>query len=192
MLRQILPVLLICLLSCSVKAQFIFQNIRWQDGLSAKEIRCLYKDDDGFLWIGSSNGLNRFDGAVVRQYKNTKGETSIYINAIHPFPGNDSLLLGTREGIRIFNKHTGSFRADKRFAALENEVISCIQPDDRNRLWIGTNKAVFVYDKNKLFTAAEIMPDAKKIAYQGFSVSAFAWDKSRNGFWVGGNKPYFI
>ncbi len=175
----------------SLKAQFIFQNLRWQDGLSAKEIRCLYKDNDGYLWIGTSNGLNRFDGAAIRQFKNSRYLNSLYINAVHPLSG-DSLLIGTRQGIRIFNKRTGEFTSDKRFAVLSSEIISCIKPDDANRLWIASSTGVWILDKGKLFTSTEFMPAAIKMERQGYTIAAFAWDKIRKGFWVGSDMPYFV
>ncbi len=87
-----LKIIIIILLFCapaSMKAQFIFQNLRWQDGLSAKEIRCLYKDNDGYLWIGTSNGLNRFDGAVVKQFKNTR-----YLTSLSNFHDEKSAIAG--------------------------------------------------------------------------------------------------
>lgn len=173
-------------------AQFIFQNLRWQDGLSAKEVRCLYKDSDGYLWIGTSNGLNRFDGAVIKQYKNTSFLTSLYINAIQPLQNPDSFLIGTRQGIRIFNRKTGVFITDKRFSSLNSEIISCIKPDDQQNLWIATSTQVFVYSKGKIFTAAEFIPALKKMQQQGYTIAAFAWDKNRRGFWVGSDEPYFI
>jgi ligand-binding sensor domain-containing protein/putative methionine-R-sulfoxide reductase with GAF domain len=187
--------LVIILLFCApmaTNAQFIFQNLRWQDGLSAKEVRCLYKDDDGYLWIGTSNGLNRFDGAVIRQFKNTKYLNSLYINAIHPLTGTDSLLVGTRTGIRIFNKNTGVFLADKRFAALNNEIISGIKPDPDNRLWISTGTGIFVFDNGKLLPIADYIPAAKIMQKQGYTIAAFVWDKIKKGFWVGSTEPYFI
>ena len=190
--KRILIILLIGLYPAVLKAQFIFQNIRWQDGLSAKEVRCLYKDVDGFLWIGTGNGLNRFDGAVIKQFKNSANLNNLYINSIYPFGGNDSLLIGTKQGVRVFNKRTGVFKIDNRFSLLDNEIISTIKPDDQNRLWIATGSSIFVFSKGKLWPVAELMPAAKVIIEQGFSVAAFAWDPVRKGFWVGGNTPYFI
>ncbi len=190
-----LKIIIILLMFCapaSMKAQFIFQNLRWQDGLSAKEIRCLYKDNDGYLWIGTSNGLNRFDGAVVKQFKNTRYLNSLYINAIHPLSGNDSLLIGTRQGMRIFNKRTGIFITDKRFAALNNEIISCIKHDGYGALWIASAAGVWIFDKGKLYTPAEFMPAAKPVKKQSYTIAAFEWDQMRKGFWVGANTPYFI
>jgi len=124
-MRKTLIILSFLLASLPMHAQFIFENLRWEDGLSAKEVRCLYRDDDGYLWIGTSNGLNRFDGAVVLQYKNTRHLNSLYINAIQPL-NTDSLLIGCRLGVRVFNKKTGAFTTDNRFAAVNNEIISSI------------------------------------------------------------------
>ncbi|MEO8769795.1 MAG: histidine kinase [Ferruginibacter sp.] len=191
MRNKILIILLFCVPMVS-RAQFIFQNLRQQDGLSAKEIRCLYKDNDGYLWIGTSNGLNRFDGAVIRQYKNTKYLNSLYINAILPISGNDSLIIGTRRGIRLFNKSTGEFISDTRFDTLNSEVISSIKQDGYNRIWIASGTGVWVFDKGKLFTAAEFMPSSAPMGKQNYSIGAFEWDPLRKGFWVGGDKPYFI
>ena len=187
---RILVILLLACTPITLRAQFIFQNLRWEDGLSAKEVRCLYKDNDGYLWIGTSNGLNRFDGAVIRQFKNTKHLNSLYINAIHPLAG-DSLLIGCRLGVRVFNKRTGTFTTDNRFLALNNEIISCIKPDEYGRLWIATSTQVFVFANGKLYTSAEFMPNAIKMARQGYTIAAFAWDKMRKGFWVGGDITYF-
>ncbi len=192
MRHKLLSMILFCAISMAARAQFIFQNLRWQDGLSAKEIRCLYKDHDGFLWIGTSNGLNRFDGAVIKQYKNSITQNNLYINAIQPIPGNDSMLIGTRQGIRIFDKRTGSFKIDSRFTALNNEKIEAIQTDDSLRLWIAAGSKLFVYDKGKLFPLIDIIPAAKSIASQLYSLGAFTWDNLRKGFWLGGNKTYFI
>lgn len=189
--RILVILFFICSPAC-IRAQFIFQNLRWQDGLSAKEVRCLYKDKDGYLWIGTSNGLNRFDGAVIKQFKNTKYLTSLYINAIYPLDNTDSFLIGTRLGMRVFNKRTGVFINDKRFAAISNEIISGIKPDDKNNLWIQTATGVYVFSNGKLFTAGDFLPAAKVMKKQGYTIAAFVWDKVKKGFWVGSDYPYFI
>ena len=172
-------------------SQFIFKNLRWQDGLSAKEVRCLHKDKDGYLWIGTANGLNRFDGAIVRQFRSITDAGSLYINSIYPL-NSDTLLIGTREGIRLFSKKSGDFLIDKRFDLLSKEVISCIKSDPYDRLWIATSSSVFVFENAKLKTAAEFMPNEQKLARQGYSIAAFDYDSVRKGFWVGGDVTYFI
>lgn len=183
--------LFLCLLPGLVSGQFIFQNLRISDGLSSKTVRCLYKDHDGFLWIGTTKGLNRYDGAVVRRYHSGTGIKDFYINAIQPF-GDSAIIIGTREGLKLFDKRAGAFCADHRFAALEDEDIISIQPDMYNRLWILTRSEVYVFGDGKLSFADELIPDASILHQGDYEISVMAWDNGRAGFWLGGRKTYFI
>ncbi|GGC12634.1 hypothetical protein GCM10011325_44370 [Dyadobacter sediminis] len=176
----------------STSAQFVFQNIREEDGLSAKEVRSLYSDKDGFLWIGTTNGLNRFDGASVKQYMGFRNEKNIFITSILPLSSNKELMLGTNNGIAIFNKLTGEFYRNKNFTNIENEIILAIRTDHKNRTWILTSKAVFLYANSKLNEAKAVIPSARVIRNRQFSSLAFIWDPHRKGFWLGGSNTYFI
>ncbi|WP_229211989.1 histidine kinase [Dyadobacter arcticus] len=175
-----------------LSAQSIFQNIKWQDGLSAKQVRCLYKDATGFLWIGTSNGLNRFDGAVVKRYKSGRHEKNLFINALHPIDGQDKLLLGLRQGVTIFDKKTATFSKDARFDALNNLTVVTIESDPLGRLWIGTTSRIFIFESGKLWPIAQLMPEASMFGSNDFFLSALVLDTARHGFWVAGRTPVFI
>lgn len=183
---------LFVLMPAVTSAQFIFQNLKFQDGLSEKEVRCLYKDSDGYLWIGASNGLNRFDGAIIRQYPSAVGTKKLYINAIHPIKNENYLLIGTKEGIRIFNKTNGSFIRDKRFSLLDKETVEVIKMDDQKRFWIVCTSKIFIFHEGRLFPAAALIPSLKTVQNPAFYFNGFVWDRLRRGFWVGGEKTYFI
>lgn len=183
---------LVLFLPVRVAAQFIFQNLKTADGLSAKQVRCLYKDTQGYLWIGTTKGLNRFDGAIVQAYPGIPGENALFINAIHPLSAETDLLIGTTKGLIIFNRQTGTYRHDPRFAVLERETILTIKPDGSNRLWIVTTSKLFILNQGKLLPAEQVIPETNLIHSQLFTVSAFVWDQRRQGFWVGGTRTYFI
>jgi ligand-binding sensor domain-containing protein len=107
----VLLLVVLCLFGGMLGAQTLFQNIRWQDGLSAKQVRCLHKDSSGFLWIGTSAGLDRYDGAVVERFRDADGGQKHFVNAILPFGGEDTLIIGLRRGILLFDKNPADFRA---------------------------------------------------------------------------------
>src|SRR4030095_416819 len=58
-------------LFCNIRAQqpqLHFENITTANGLSSNEITCFYQDHDGFLWIGTKYGLNRYDGKIFQTF----------------------------------------------------------------------------------------------------------------------------
>lgn len=193
MRQRFIFLLAFCLSPILLFGQTIFQNIKWQDGLSAKQVRCLYKDDTGFLWIGTNNGLNRYDGAVVKQYKHGPKQKNLLVNAIQPLGKGDTLILGLLNGVMLFNMSSGSFSKDSRFFALDQESIVTIKTDNVGRLWIGTSNRIYVYEKGKLLPLAAIVPSAAAMfGIPDYFLSGMVWDTIRNGFWIVGSKPYFI
>src|SRR5262249_35493346 len=71
LLRRLVIVLYMLLIAASSFSQpppFHFQNITTENGLSNNQITCIYQDHDGFLWIGTHFGLNRYDGSQVQTF----------------------------------------------------------------------------------------------------------------------------
>lgn len=193
-LRLALWLLLFVLSTHRVEAQFIFQNLNEDDGLLTKFSRCLYKDKDGFLWIGSADGLYRYDGNFVKRYAGISNER-IVTTAIQPIDKEANLLLGTPGGIRIFNRRSGSFNADVRFAALSKEPIAGIKKDGYGRLWILCDKKIFLFQNNTVTSVEQIVPGAGRLSDfepHLFNGGTFSWDSLRSGFWVGGKQCFFI
>jgi len=65
-------ILIVAFLLCgllSVRVQgYVFRNIIGSDGLSGLLVNTIYKDKDGFIWLGTDNGIDRFDGMRIRHY----------------------------------------------------------------------------------------------------------------------------
>ena len=70
MYRRILY--LLCLLSAPLslagQLPYIFRHLKVENGLSNNNVRTILKDSEGFLWIGTDNGLNRYDGYNFKVY----------------------------------------------------------------------------------------------------------------------------
>lgn len=83
-----------------------------QNGLSNNSVRCVYQDKKGFIWFGTYDGLNRYDGSEFKIFRNKIGDSSSlshnYIYTMHEDHFNN-LWVGTGQGISIYNNNTAKF-----------------------------------------------------------------------------------
>ncbi|MBU6157683.1 MAG: hypothetical protein KGP35_01515 [Bacteroidetes bacterium] len=82
------------------------------NGLSQNSITCIYKDKQGIMWIGTQDGLNRFDGYRFKVYKHDAKDTNSisdqFVLSIQEDGGNN-LIIGTRNGLNFFDKRKEIF-----------------------------------------------------------------------------------
>src|SRR5215510_4527486 len=67
--------------------QLSFIKYTVYDGLVANPVRCTFQDSKGFIWIGTYEGLSRYDGYKFRNYTTTNGLSHDFINAIYEVDG---------------------------------------------------------------------------------------------------------
>src|SRR5690606_5624489 len=104
---RIILILTIVLQSFIVFGNNLFKNYSVSEGLLHKTVYCITMDSDGFIWIGTSNGLSRFDGNSFYNFThNTTNKHSLQGTSIHKIiEGIDGKLwISTEKGIEIFNK----------------------------------------------------------------------------------------
>ncbi|MFN3793279.1 MAG: two-component regulator propeller domain-containing protein [Chitinophagaceae bacterium] len=93
-------------------AQDPLRVLSTRNGLSQNAVTCIYQDKKGFLWVGTQDGLNRYDGYQFKHYKhNPEDSSSIsdqFITAIAE-DGKGELWIGTRHGLNRFNSNTEKF-----------------------------------------------------------------------------------
>lgn len=109
-----------------------FYEISLKEGLSQTSVHDICRDYKGILWIGTSFGLNRYDGSQMRQYFNAGNDTtSISGNQIHFIKEDQSknLWIGTNQSVVRYNRESDNF---ERPNELKNIIIkSCYQLEDR-------------------------------------------------------------
>ena len=89
-----------------------FRNISIDSGLSDNMVLAIEKDKYGFIWIGTSEGLNRYDGYRFDIYRNHPDDpaslSSSFVNALY-LDSEGKLLVGTEKGLNIYDYKTDSF-----------------------------------------------------------------------------------
>jgi signal transduction histidine kinase/ligand-binding sensor domain-containing protein/AraC-like DNA-binding protein len=118
-----------------------FCNITNQEGLPTDEVTCIYQDKEGFIWIGTRDGLCRWDGYEIKTYKsdyhNPNLLTNNWVNCIAE-DQNNQLWIGTQWGVTILDKSTGRTRFVDR-KKLSNHIIYKILITEDHTVWIATN-----------------------------------------------------
>ena len=83
-----------------------------ENGLSNNFVRCIYQDKSGFMWFGTYDGLNRYDGYEFKifryNFKNNRTLINNWINAISE-DGKGNLWIGTRQGACVYQGLSNNF-----------------------------------------------------------------------------------
>ncbi|MCJ8272261.1 MAG: hypothetical protein MJK04_23030, partial [Psychrosphaera sp.] len=155
--RCILAVSCFFMSIATAQSQLKFETLSLQGGLLSPFVRLMVEDHNGFLWIGSQTGLQRFDGHQYKNYHNVSGDkSSLASNVISDLLVDDDnqLWVATKRGLNIYSQHTDQFRLfDFKLNAQESLVASQIrtlflqESEDENRLvWIGTHLGLTRFD----------------------------------------------
>jgi len=157
MLKQLI-IFLTLFLSLQTVAQksttIKFNKLTIKDGLSQSTINCVTQDSLGFIWIGTQDGLNRYDGYSFKVFKqNAHSRTGLkdsYINCIMQDYSNN-LWIGTQSGgLSKYILNESKLIHFNQFKELENANIKDLKIDEDSTIWIATAKqGVFHYNPNQ-------------------------------------------
>jgi len=125
-----------------------------EQGLSNNTVKAMAQDDDGFLWFGTQEGLNRFDGerfTAFFQRADGRGLPHDNVLQIIALPGRQ-LLVGTKGGLCLLNTHTLEFKPltlPRRPGEEKSDSTILILHRARDgQIWVGTGSGVHVLDKH--------------------------------------------
>jgi signal transduction histidine kinase/CheY-like chemotaxis protein/ligand-binding sensor domain-containing protein len=137
---------LLSVVSFAQQKNIRFEHLGTSDGLSNSNVISTLQDRRGFMWFGTRDGLDKYDGYSCTVYKNSPGDpTSLSNNVINSIKEdkNGVLWIGTwGGGLNKFDPQTNIFTSYKhdpnRTNSLSNDLINKLCIDSRGILWIGT------------------------------------------------------
>ena len=178
-----------------------FHTYGEQDGLSGERVYAVHQDREGYLWVGSEGGLDRFDGHRFESFQHDEQDPS-------SLPGHrgtalleDSmgrLWVGTDAGAALFDRETKSFRrfplipevSGEGAASIKAPDVQAMVEDRRKILWFGTNQGLL----RLALDSKDPSPEAIQTGFAGLvpgapeledpRVYAFAED-ARGRLWIG-------
>ena len=123
-----------------------FNNLTIKDGLSQSTVNCILQDKYGFIWAGTQDGLNKFNGYSVEVYKFKLNDSTSLSNSFITSLYEDNtgkLWIGTQENgvLKYDSEHSDfiSFKYDpKNENGLTSNRINCFYEDNFGVMWFGT------------------------------------------------------
>ncbi|WP_352421453.1 two-component regulator propeller domain-containing protein [Proteiniphilum sp.] len=130
---------------------YSFKHYNINTGLSQNTVYAIFQDNQGFMWFGTKDGLNRFDGTSFKIFKFSPGG-NLRDNVFHRILQDkyDNLWVGTDDGIYIYNPRREEFNRFERTTAdhiAMDGVVSDILLDNDGDIWFSVEeKGVFYYN----------------------------------------------
>ena len=181
-MKNIFPLLVLLLITGTLLGQFPelkMQTINDNSNLSSQSVKCLTQDTSGYIWIGTVNGLSRYNGYEIENYKKSSNDsmglasnniTSLYTDS------HGDIWVGTRAGLCRYVAEYNSFEriVQKNYV---NGAIREIKENNTGQLYIAAGGALYTYlpeaDSSKLV-----------IRLDDGIISSFLFDEN-NHIWIG-------
>ncbi|NLB17715.1 MAG: histidine kinase, partial [Syntrophomonadaceae bacterium] len=112
-----------------------------ENGLNSNTVLCVFQDSEGFMWLGTNDGLARYDTYELKQYRNNPNDSnSIGNNSIHCISEDKqkNLWIGTEGGIYIYERETDRFIQTELMSLLPDLHVKSIIHDRKDRVWLAT------------------------------------------------------
>ena len=176
----LIPILLFFPIQFTEAQSYFFKHYQVENGLSNNAVYCSTQDRSGFMWFGSRDGLNRFDGYHFKTYKASDPKNSLSPDLIYCLNSdkNGRLWVGSSKGLFYFDS-----QKERLVSVIDTlKEINTIQVDRQNQIWFISHFTLFRYKpQNQQLTQ---FPESKF-----FPVSSLSMDDNGH-IWVGTRDGY--
>ncbi len=164
-----------------------------EHGLSNNSVICVYQDYKGFMWFGTYDGLNRYDGYNFKVFRNRIGDsTSLTCNEIYSIAGdkNHNIWIGTRKGVSLYEAAKNTFDIVNYLpygGTVKKEIegsISNIIADEYGHVFVPTDiEGLLVFETNSK-TGKQAGLETSRGITASYRVSVIEKDKVSKGAWM--------
>jgi signal transduction histidine kinase/ligand-binding sensor domain-containing protein len=196
MKKILIPFLLISILyklSYCNTPDLTFSHLTTEEGLSNNTVHCIFQDSRGFLWFGTDDGLNIYDGYEFKTfYNNANDSLSIAGNAVFKITEDSrgQLWIGTNSGIDIYNR---DFMCFEHIPFLQEnndlsyqEYVRDIVEDNSGDIIVVTGSDIFSYDTTRSVLTRYLDDIGEYSSFQKEGLRFYLKDK-KNRVWIGSN-----
>ena len=170
-----------------------FRRYSLEHGLSQGSVISIIQDRQGFLWLGTQDGLNRFDGYQFKIFYSEQDEpnsvASNYIPSLHE-DVNGTLWVGTTNGLDKLNRDNDTFihytLTEETRENIGSQYIRVISDAPNNKLWVGTYGGLFLFDPATGQSTRFVHDPADPTSLIGNNIYALLTDQ-QGQLWVGTN-----
>ena len=188
-------IFLICLIGYQIGCHaqmadehYYFKNLSVQNGLSQNTVNAILQDKQGFMWFGTKDGLNRYDGLSFRKFKHDdRTRRSIgnnFITALYE-DAKGNIWVGTDVGLYIYNPEKDSFRHFAELSAENTKIehtVTAISGDNKGCVWVAVeSQGLFCYDLEEGILQNHTL---KNFSFISTNVQSFVFDNSGT-LWIG-------
>lgn len=160
-----------------------FKHLTSNSGLSSSWVKCIAQDQQGFIWVGTYDGLNKYDGYSCEVfYSDPLDSTSLYSNQIFSLFLDDdgTLWVGTSRGVNVYDQTTNTFI---RKSAIPKHNIYDISSDGKGNILIGSQE-LFIYNK-KSNEVIRYQPEEDNVQSISNGMVNDIFIDSRKNIWIG-------
>lgn len=153
-----------------------------EDGLPQSQVRAMFQDRDGYLWLGTRGGVSKFDGQQFHNFtaQQHNGLVGDFIIALYEDAAGN-VWIGSERGLSRFDGRTFT-NFTHEHGLMNKEVLSIIADHEQN-LWIGQKGGLVLFDGAAFST--------KPISEQ-ISVNALLYDSLDRHVWIGTNRGLYV
>lgn len=175
-----------------------FDMLTTKDGLSQNTVTAIQQDFHGFMWFGTEDGLNKFDGRTFTTFNMDRLDSSSisdnYIKRLYQDKDNN-LWIGTwGGGLNLYNREKNnftSFPGNFEQEELNHHYIAAMLDDRKGNLWLGTPNGLVKFNKRQKTFSRSFHSIKNDLILSNASIKELFEDKDGN-FWIGTSKGLYF